>query len=228
MPKIEKGIATGWGKGGLEPMLDAFLTDITAQKVIIDELVDDHATRVTYVGKVTTLCNELKADVNLLRNAYLNCAMGACGLAEGTNANTLKTVAAISFNINGQLYSKAITDNIAMTACALQAISTYCEYLVTIAADGTVTVTKGTEVATDVAVLPAKPATCAVIGSFKVQTDGSTTFTSGTTDLGAAGITATYKDLMFGVEAPTAIAAADLSSAVATLDASKTDLTVTT
>lgn len=219
MPKIE---------GSHETLLDAFLADIAAQKVIIDELHDDHATRVTYVGKITTLINELKADYDLLRNVVLNCAMGACGLAEGTNANTLQVAAAFSFNINGQLYSKAITDNIAMTACTEQAISTYCEYLVTIAANGTVTVTKGTEVGTDTAVLPAKPASCAVIGSFKIATDGSTTFTSGTTDLGAAGITETFKDLMFGVEAPTAIAAAAASGAVGGLSSSKTALTVTT
>jgi len=219
MPKIEHSLAQGFGKGDLYDLLIAALADITAQKVIIDELHDDHAT-------ILTLINETKADFNLLRQNMFNCSMGACGLAEGTNANTLKTANAIDFNIAGQLYSKAATDNIAMTAAAEQAVSTYCEYLVTINASGTVKVTKGTEVATDTAVLPSRPADEAVIGSFKVVTDGSTTFTSGTTDLGAAGLTVTFKDLMFtnsGADVATAIAGSDLPG----LTASKTDLTVT-
>lgn len=141
------------------------------------------------------MTTELKADFNLLRAQLLNRCVQACGLAEGTNANTIKTVNAVSFSINGQLYTKAATDNIAMTAAAQQAVSTYCLYLVSIDSAGAVTVTKGTSVATDTAVLPALPASSAPLGFFKVVTDGVTTFTSGTTDLGAAGLTVTFGDL---------------------------------
>lgn len=175
---------------------------------VANELQTDH-------GTVKTFIDELKTDYELLRSQMLNRCVQACGLAEGTNANTIKTANAVSFVVNGQLYTKGATDNIAMTAAAQQAISTYCLYLVSIVAGGTVTVTKGTSVATDTAVLPALPADSAPLGFFKVVTDGSTTFTSGTTDLGAAGLTVTYGDLSVvnsGTSASTTIAATAVAS----------------
>lgn len=131
-------------------------------------------------------------------------ATNSAGLAEGTNDHTIKTVAAdgttyTNYMINGYLYAKADTDNIAVTACAQQAVSTSCLYLVSINSSGTVTTTKGDEVATadltaGTAVLnwPAVPANTCPLGGFKIATDASTTFTAGTTDHGAAGITDTY------------------------------------
>lgn len=162
---------------------------------------------------------ELKADFNLLRANFLNGAFTKGGLTEGTNSGTIKTANTINFAINGQLYTKAATDNIACTAAAAQAVSTYCLYLVCIDSSGTVSTVKGTEVATDTAVLPARTADTAVIGAFKIATDGTHTYTAGTTDHSAAGITATYYDLCFansGVDANTAIAGA-LPSDVADL-----------
>ena len=53
MPRIDKSIAQGFGKGYLETLLDAILTDMTAQKVIIDELVDDHATLKTQLDDIS-------------------------------------------------------------------------------------------------------------------------------------------------------------------------------
>ena len=127
----------------------------------------------------------------------LNRSTGKAGLLEGTNAGTLQTATAIDFCVNGVPGTqKAATDNIAMTACDTQPVSTYCKYLVSIAIGGAVTVTKGNNAATAaLALLPALPATGAPIGYFQILTDASTTFTSGTTDLGAAGLTETYGDL---------------------------------
>lgn len=119
-----------------------------------------------------------------------------CGLAEGTNDHTLKTTIAITYNIYNQRCTKAITDNIAMTACAAQAAETFCYYLVSINAAGTVTVTKGTN---DTYALPATPSANVAIGAFKITTAAATTFTSGTTDLSAAGITAVYYDMDCGI-----------------------------
>lgn len=119
-------------------------------------------------------------------------------LAEGTNAGTLKTTAATSFNINGLLYSKAATDNITITAGAVQADLTTCMYLVTIETDGDVVVTKGTEQLTGSGkdlLWPAIPANSAVLGAIKVVTSGAT-FTAGTTDLGAGTVTDTYYNYM--------------------------------
>ncbi len=126
----------------------------------------------------------------------LNRCFGAAGLAEGTNATTIQIAAAIDFCINGVVYLKAITDNIAMTALPVQAISTFCKYLVTINASGTVVIVQGNIAATAaLALVPAIDDDVAPLGYVQVATNGSTTFTSGTTDLGAAGITDTYVDL---------------------------------
>ena len=120
------------------------------------------------------------------------------GLAEGTNIATLKTISAIVFNIYNQQYSKAITDNIAMTACTQQPISSFCYYLVSINVSGSVIVTKGTN---DTYALPATPFGTVPIGAFKLITDATHTFTSGTTDLSGTGITATLYDIDCGIAA---------------------------
>lgn len=205
-------------------------TAVDAIETLIEELHDDHATSKTALDAIETLVEELKADFNLLRSQVLNASLnggagvGGAGLAEGTNATTIKTTNAVTYTIGGQLYTKAATDNIAFTATAQQAVSTFCLYLVSINAAGTVAMTKGTELGTDTAVLPALPASSAPLGSIKVATDGATTFTGGTTDLGAAGITDTYVDLAYvntGTSASTAVAASDPASGPATLTAPK-------
>lgn len=150
----------------------------------------DQDSLVEFLGNIVT-------NFNLLRATNNNMCYGYAGLAEGTGAATIKTTAAISFSINGVMYTKAITDNIAMTACAQQAISTYCLYLASIDSAGTVTLTKGTSAATDTATLPATPANNVAFGYVKVVTDATHTFTSGTTDLSATGITGTYVNLAF-------------------------------
>ena len=120
-----------------------------------------------------------------------------CGLAEGTTSATIKTGNKIYYNLynNAQLVKDA-TDNIAMTACAQQAISTFCYYLVSLNSLGTVTVTKGTN---NTYALPSIPSGNAAIGAIKITTNGSNTFTSGTTDLSGTGITAVFYDIDAGI-----------------------------
>jgi hypothetical protein len=133
--------------------------------------------------------------------------LSKAGLAEGTNANTIKTAApngaGIDFVIDGIAYHLADGDNIAMTALDAQAALTTCLYLVTVNAAGTVAMVKGDEVLTASlsggdAVLrwPEPAAGYCPIGAIKIATAAATTFTSGTTDLSATGITDTYYDLM--------------------------------
>lgn len=132
------------------------------------------------------------------------------GLAEGTNAGTILTAApngaGIDYAIDGLAYHKADTDNIALTAGAQQAVATKCLYLVQIDSAGTVSSKKGTEVLTaDLTAgktalhWPEPDDGKCPIGAIKVETDGSTTFTAGTTDLGAAGITDTYYNFAGGM-----------------------------
>lgn len=119
-------------------------------------------------------------------------------LAEGTNAATIKLTAALDFAINGVIYNKAITDNIAMTALPAQAANTTCLYGVQIDAALTVSIVKGVEVLTtryaegELCEIPRFGSSKCPVGIFKVATTSG--FTSGTTDLAAAG-TVTYYDL---------------------------------
>ena len=64
MPKIEKSIIQGQPLD-LYDLLVALLVDIAAQKVIIDELVDDHATSRASVAEIETWAETLAAKLNL-------------------------------------------------------------------------------------------------------------------------------------------------------------------
>ncbi len=146
---------------------------------------------------------------DILNNSGVTGCLSKAGLAEGTNAATIQIAApngaGIDFAIDGVAYHKADTDNIAVTAHAQQAVSTSCLYLVQINAAGTVSTKKGTEQLTaglgDNRALqwPQPDDDQCPIGGYKIATNGSTTFTNGTTDLGAAGITDTLYDFVLGL-----------------------------
>lgn len=130
------------------------------------------------------------------------------GLAEGTNAGTIKILApngaGVDFAIDGLAYHKADTDNIAMTALAVQADLTTCLYGVDINAAGAVALCKGTEVLTatltaqaDVLRPPEVPSGYVRLGLMKIVLSGGT-FTSGTTDLSGTGVTDTFYDFIGG------------------------------
>jgi hypothetical protein len=114
-----------------------------------------------------------------LRDFVGNRALGNALVAEGANSATIKTTNAISYQINGELFTKAATDNIPMTACATQANGTTCYYLISIAAGGAITTTKGVD---NEALIPECPVSQAPLAVLKVV--ASAAFTSGTTDLG--------------------------------------------
>lgn len=128
--------------------------------------------------------------------------LSSAGLAEGTNSATIKTAApngaGTDFCIDGLAYHKADTDNIAVTAHGAQADLTKCLYLVQIDSSGTVSTKKGTEVLTadltaglKVLHWPVPDANKCAIGGYKVALS-ATTYTNGTTDHSAAGVTVTY------------------------------------
>lgn len=133
------------------------------------------------------------------------------GLAEGTNANTIQIAApngaGIDYAIKGIGYHKADTDNIAMTALAVQADLTTCLYLVQINAAGTVSMKKGNEELTAdltagkrVVHWPEPDADNCPIGGIKIVLSGGT-FTSGTTDLSGTGVTDTHYNFAGGMPA---------------------------
>jgi len=140
--------------------------------------------------------------------------LGKAGWAEGAGAGTILNVAAdgtafINFAINGILYVYADTDNVAITAAAQQATLTTCLYLITLTTGSVLATVKGTEVLTaDITsgkkplTWPAPAADTCPVGAIKVVCATPYTFTAGTTDLGATGITDTYYDLFAVPDTP--------------------------
>lgn len=112
--------------------------------------------------------------------------------------------AGVDFCIEGIMYHKADAATVAITAAAVQAVSTSCLYLVCLDSSGTLSTVKGTAVATSAVTAgdtmlkwPEPTADTCPIGGFRIDTNASTTFTAGTTELSAAGITDTYYDFSF-------------------------------
>ena len=116
------------------------------------------------------------------------------GVTVGTTVARIKSTTAVTYSIGGIQYYKPVFDSPALTA-AVQAVSTYCIYLLSINDVGTVSVVKGPAVSTDTAQYPKAPATGATFGAIKIATNASTTFTLGTTSLNAAGVVATFYNL---------------------------------
>ena len=150
-------------------------------------------------------------NIGLTRGGTL--CLSRSAVAEGTAAATLLLAApngaGTDFAIDGLIFHKADVDNIAMNAQTVQAISTTCLYAVQLDSAGAVTIKKGVEVPTldltnGVKVLnwPLPDAARCAIGYIKIVTGAAATFTSGTTDLSAAGITATYNSVVLPPVAP--------------------------
>lgn len=137
------------------------------------------------------------------RNASIfggNVGFSNAGLAEGTNANTFKTAATYTYSVDGVFYSKAATDNLPFSAghTAL-GNSEVCLFGVWVDAAGAITTSQGKIVSatalsngTVALEMPDPVADKALVGLIRVETGASATFTPGSTDLGAAGITDTY------------------------------------
>jgi hypothetical protein len=136
-------------------------------------------------------------NIEQSNSGYLS--LTAAGLAEGTNANTFKTTNTLAFTNNGVFKSKGATDNLTFsTGHTALAASQACLFAVWINASGTVSTTQGPIVAAgDPCPVPSQvTAGTTLVGLIKVTTDSSTTFTPGSTDLGASGITDVYSDCM--------------------------------
>jgi hypothetical protein len=125
-------------------------------------------------------------------------SLTAAGLAEGTNANTFKTVNTLTFTNNGVFKSLAATDNLTFSTGTALANSQACLFGVWVNTSGTVTTTQGPIVASgDPCPVPAQAtANTTLVGLIKVATSSSATFTPGSTDLSATGITDTFYDCM--------------------------------
>jgi hypothetical protein len=119
-----------------------------------------------------------------------------CGLGASATTAKLKTTTPIVFFHYNQQVNFAANAVINMTACTQQPSSSFCYYLVSVDLLGVVTVTKG---ANNTYSLPPTPAGSSPVGAFLISTDGSATFTSGTTSFSATGVTATFFDIDCGI-----------------------------
>ena len=116
--------------------------------------------------------------------------------------------AGVDFCINGVLYHKADAADIPLTVHAVQAVDTTCIYLVCLDVDGNLSSVKGTAVlntelvaGSSVLQFPTPVVNTCPIGYVKVKTV-AVTFTTGTTELSASGVTDTYVDLFSVPTAP--------------------------
>jgi len=158
-------------------------------------------------------------NLSLTQGATL--ALAAAGLAEGTNANTIKTANTVPYVIDGRFYSKSATDNIAISysgpvvyqaaAGGIQAVNggftggvngSTRIFSLFLDAAGAVSLLPGRIVdnaelsAGRVALeFPDAPKGVCPFGALRVAVTAGTTFTPGQVDLSATGVTATFYDL---------------------------------
>lgn len=133
--------------------------------------------------------NRLVALVDLLNNGVLATA----GVARGTTASKVKTVTnPVAFIVDGQILSKAATDDFWTLTGATFAAGLANKWVLLVDSVGAASVAVGTPAATAAAVvLPAIPASKAVFGVLTVV-NATNPFIPGTTLLSAAGVTDTY------------------------------------
>lgn len=158
---------------------------------------------------------------NLSLSQGLTAALASGALAAGTNSGTIKTTVAIPYALDGKFYSKAITDNIAISysgptvyqaaAGGVQSVNGAFTggvngstrlYLLNLDASGNVSILPGAivdsaELAAGRVALqfPDSPNGVCTFGAMRIALTAGTTFTPGTTALAASGVTASFINL---------------------------------
>lgn len=154
--------------------------------------------------------NNLLKDLELVRLTQqydsLNWVGAAAGSAIATTTTKAKSVNTVTYAVNGAIKSKAGTDNLWDPTNAAQgsagtvvAASSWQKYLLCLDASGTASVYEGTQSTVSAAAVSfttkqLPPSTVTVIAVATVATDGSHTFTPGTTAFNGTGITTTFSD----------------------------------
>ncbi len=143
-------------------------------------------------------------DLRLLAYALMYRSLEVAGLAIATTAAKFKTTNANVIVNQGALVASAAKDNNEFSSghTALNPdgdTAQRCKFLVQVAADGTTFSTTQGPIVLAAATPVAGPITDGLspVGTIDVLTNAATTFTPGTTDLSAAGITDVYADLAF-------------------------------
>jgi hypothetical protein len=158
---------------------------------------------------------------NLSLSSGFTAGLSSGAWAEGTNANTIQNAAAVTYVIDGRFYSKAITDNIAISysgpsvyqaaAGGIQNVNggftggvngSTRLYLICLDTSGAVSIVPGQIVdsaelaAGRVALMyPDAPNGVCPVAALRIALTAGVTFTPGSTDLGAANVTDTFYNL---------------------------------
>lgn len=138
----------------------------------------------------------------------LSRALTAAGSARGTTAAKAKTVNTTAFTVAGKFYSLAATDDFWTLSGTTVAVSSFQKYALLVDTSGTASIQEATQASTDALVhwrnvsafsgwapfLSIVGSTKAIVCCLTIATSASVTFVPGTTNLNAAGITATFTD----------------------------------
>lgn len=139
-------------------------------------------------------------DIAAVRNLLGNRCFTKAVCAIGGTVQKARTTATAEYCIDGQMYSKASTDDLfVFTDVTVQPISTTCFYALCLDASGSGSIINGTPVltasitaGTDKALIPEIPSTKCCVGAIKVVTDATGTFVPATDGLNDAAVTDTY------------------------------------
>lgn len=143
---------------------------------------------------------QLGTELNKIIAAGRTKVLSECTFAEGTNDATVKTTKAMAYMIDGVIYSKAATDNVATGSATAQATGTYAAYVGSINSTGTVAFQKAADGSTEAAALAGIAdltitATSAPFGILVVY-DSADTWTLGTDDLTTDATSFTIYDIV--------------------------------
>lgn len=136
-------------------------------------------------------------NTNTLANLALNRALTDGGVGIATNKALARNTASITFTVDGEFRTpKASTDNLFILAGEIPASSVGAWLLCLDSTGAGSTVAVPAVAGADASKLswPEPPDGKVIVGWVIVATNGSTTFTGGTTLLDAAGLTVTYGD----------------------------------
>jgi hypothetical protein len=148
-----------------------------------------------YEGKRSTLENVVDEALRVLLGTR---CMTSAKLAIGSTKSNVAS-GAFDYCVDGIAYSKgAVAAGTAFTDLTVQPVSSTWDYLVLIDKAGTITILRDTIPVVPTGQkpserrLPPVPEDKVLMGVVTITTNGSTTFTPGTTLLDAAGVTAVY------------------------------------
>lgn len=214
--------------GELRTELTALRADYTAGRTqIVNVLADLTAVRTQTINILADLTAARTALVNA-RVALTNMSLADGGIAIGTTTTKIKTAATVNYLIAGVFYAKAATDDFWTLTGFNCTNGNFNKCLLCIDSAGAMQIAVGTEGASAGAVvLPAIPASYAVVGMVQVNPTGTGDFTGGTTDLddGTVVPNATYTDLAFHPDTFAAPAALTASNPAALTAANPAALT---